>query len=713
MRILTIATAVCIAVAGTFIAAPTAQAWENLGGVLTSNTSCTTWSANRIDCFARGTDNAMWHRWWNGSAWGGWETLGGVITTDPNCVSWGPNRIDCFARGTDNALWHRWWNGSAWGGWESLGGVITGPPECVSWGANRIDCFAKGTDNAMWHRWWNGSAWCGWESLGGVITSNLSCTSWSANRIDCFARGTDNAMYHRWWSGSAWGGWESLGGVINMAPECVSWSANRIDCFARGGGNAMYHRWWNGSAWGGWESLGGVITSEISCTTWSANRIDCFARGTDNAMWHRWWNGSAWGGWESLGGVITTRPECVSWSANRIDCFARGTDNGLYHRWWNGSSWGPGPSNTVHNLQVRRFTTTTLTNADADRILADASTVLQVSDGADDVATAVEFRRSGGVTTFATGTGVVTSQASFNAILAQPGDVFVLNAISWCGSPLPGIIGCAPVPGGALVVVRFTPSLEGILWAHEFGHNMGLPHLNNANFVMNPFIAGTARRVNAAQSTAYRGPTPAVGGAVAGAEASTAGNVDAFVLRLYVEGVPFESARALGPAALPRLRQLLSDPGNRVYASNIVGVMGIIGEDGTAETLINFVEGNRNRALDPDTYRASLTAVMSLGYLANRGDASAMSFLSNSARALATASPATTPDLRLEPVAVGQNAVLGLGLSGRPEGAQVLQELRNARIEARIPGAAELLTNSQTTLDRVRQQGVGSLYRNR
>lgn len=47
------------------------------------------------------------------AAWGGWESLGGVILEAPDCVSWGANRIDCFARGTDNALHHRWWDGGA------------------------------------------------------------------------------------------------------------------------------------------------------------------------------------------------------------------------------------------------------------------------------------------------------------------------------------------------------------------------------------------------------------------------------------------------------------------------------------------------------------------------------------------------------------------------------------------------------------------------
>jgi hypothetical protein len=58
-----------------------------------------------------------------------------------------------FVKGSDNALWHKWFDGG-WSGWESLGGVIDNTPAAVSWSLSRIDCFARGMDNAMWHRWW-------------------------------------------------------------------------------------------------------------------------------------------------------------------------------------------------------------------------------------------------------------------------------------------------------------------------------------------------------------------------------------------------------------------------------------------------------------------------------------------------------------------------------------------------------------------------------
>ena len=43
------------------------------------------------------------------SGWSGWESLGGKLTSGPAAASWSEGRLDVFARGTDNALWHRWY----------------------------------------------------------------------------------------------------------------------------------------------------------------------------------------------------------------------------------------------------------------------------------------------------------------------------------------------------------------------------------------------------------------------------------------------------------------------------------------------------------------------------------------------------------------------------------------------------------------------------
>ena len=157
----------------------------------------------------------------------------------------------------------------------------------------------------------------------------------------------------------------------------------------------------------------------------------------------------------------------------------------------------------VQQLQVSRFTTSSLTDTDADQILADGTSVLQTNDGPGDVSCNVELSRSGGVTTFATGDGSIDSSAEFSAVNGLPGNVKVVNQINWCGALIPNVIGCAPVPGASFVVVRFTQSLEGILWDHEYGHNKGLGHSAGGNAVMNGTIGSTHKRVTQSECDAF------------------------------------------------------------------------------------------------------------------------------------------------------------------------------------------------------------------
>src|SRR5581483_7891113 len=84
--------------------------------------------------------------------WSGWESLGGVLTSGADVSSWGSGRLDVFVRGTDNALWHKWYDGS-WHDWESLGGVLTSDPSVASWGSGRLDVFVRGLDSVLWHKW--------------------------------------------------------------------------------------------------------------------------------------------------------------------------------------------------------------------------------------------------------------------------------------------------------------------------------------------------------------------------------------------------------------------------------------------------------------------------------------------------------------------------------------------------------------------------------
>jgi serine protease AprX len=178
------------------------------------------------------------------AVWSGWENQGGYCLDGPAAASWAANRLDVFVLGGDQAMYHKWWDGSSWSGWENLGGYCLGGPGAVSWGPNRIDTFVIGSDHAMYHKWWDGSSWSGWENLGGYCLDGPAAASWAANRLDVFVLGSDQAMYHKWWDGSSWSGWENLGGYCLGGPGAVSWGPNRIDTFVLGGDHAMYHKWW-------------------------------------------------------------------------------------------------------------------------------------------------------------------------------------------------------------------------------------------------------------------------------------------------------------------------------------------------------------------------------------------------------------------------------------------------------------------------------------
>ncbi|SDB93702.1 Repeat of unknown function [Raineyella antarctica] len=264
------------------------RGWESLGGVLTSSPAAVSWDQNRIDVVARGTDTAVWHRWWDGTGWRGWESLGGSCQSAPAICSWAPGRLDIFTVGTDHRLWHRWFQGG-WSNWESLGGLLSSAPAAVSWGPNRIDVFARGMDSAMWHLWWDGGAWRGWESLGGILDSAPAVASWAQNRLDTFVKGTDSQLYHKWWDGGAWRGWENLGGYLGGDPSAVSWDAGRIDVFYPGQGFSLRHRWWDGSGWRGEEDLGGQLASGTGVSSWAPQRLDVFAEGMDSALYHKWY----------------------------------------------------------------------------------------------------------------------------------------------------------------------------------------------------------------------------------------------------------------------------------------------------------------------------------------------------------------------------------------------------------------------------------------
>jgi hypothetical protein len=257
----------------------------------------------------------------------------GKTTSAPAAVAYDDGKIDLLVRGYDQSLWHRHFDGSAWGEWDNAaGGLLISAPAIASSGNGPFDAFAIRADNLAYRRHWDGSAWAGdwelvddpayWQSLeatpsqtwpmskdvdapGAVIRPGTTQT-------DLFRRGPDNSLRWRHFNGSAWEAWVNLGGVITSAPSAVSFDQNHVRVFARGVDGQIWYLPYDSGGWGKWRPLpkmGGVWADSAPTAVGQpgASAISVYVRGSDGALWTIQYDGSGWGAWSNaLGGSLAS-----------------------------------------------------------------------------------------------------------------------------------------------------------------------------------------------------------------------------------------------------------------------------------------------------------------------------------------------------------------------------------------------------------------------
>jgi hypothetical protein len=170
------------------------------------------------------------------------------------------------------------------------------------------------------------------------------------------------------------------------------------------------------------------------------------------------------------------------------------------------TDWHPDAIST--GFSVRYHTgVSSVTQADATEILSAGAGLLILDHGSGDVACEVDLVQFGSPGSFATGDGVIDNQNEYNAVLGLPGNVKIVSQINWCNVIAAGINGCAPIPGYSFVVREPTVLLrDREVWAHEYGHTVGLGHVTSDGYLMNPnFTSGLTRsRVTPVECAAFR-----------------------------------------------------------------------------------------------------------------------------------------------------------------------------------------------------------------
>jgi hypothetical protein len=320
-------------------------------------------SAGNLHLFVVGADGRLYHDASTGrGAWRGFESLGGTLAPGER-VAVGRNadgRLDVFARGSDNALWHiaETAPGGGWSAWTSLGGQLSGAPDVAINTNHTLEVFARGPGNALWHTWQYapGGTWTPWASLDGVITTAPAAIPYSTGALVVWALGSNNGAYHIWQTApaGAWSGWASDGGTFTSAIAPSLNEDGRQQAYGLGLNNQLYSRWQtvlNGAWTDNWALWGGVtLMGDPSVVRDSSGRLHLFALGSDNALWHRRQNvpNGGWSAWQSLGGQFGGSPIVIK---DRIDAhdgalhvIAQGTDGGYYESYENGpslSDWTP------------------------------------------------------------------------------------------------------------------------------------------------------------------------------------------------------------------------------------------------------------------------------------------------------------------------------------------------------------------------------------
>lgn len=177
---------------------------ENLGGVVGSEPSATSWGSGHVATFLRGSNGALWYLQWDNGSYTGWQSLGGQVTWNPSAVAAAPGQMTVFYRGANKQLYYLDYNGS-WSGHQGLAGVLTSSPVAVSWGPGHVAVFTRGQANDVWFRQRIAGAWGPWETLGGNFAGvDPAVASRGAGLIDVFMKGSDNQYYVRSYNGFSW-----------------------------------------------------------------------------------------------------------------------------------------------------------------------------------------------------------------------------------------------------------------------------------------------------------------------------------------------------------------------------------------------------------------------------------------------------------------------------------------------------------------------------
>lgn len=275
--------------------------------------------------------------------------------------------LEVFARGTDNALWHKWQTPNGWSDWQSLGGNLRGGPTVAIHAGGGLEVFSVASDGALWHIWQEAHGWSQWESLGGGLIGSPTVAVNHDKRLEVFAQSPDGNLWHIWQLPSfrQWSQWAPLNvGVVGNPAVGRDTADGGLRLFVRGRDRTLLYAHQSSPAvsdrWSGFTRLTGQATTDVSIAISTDGRMEIFFADDAGAMRHLWQTKIATHEWSSpgnFGGILTDRPAAIKNRDGRLEILHIGRTGRIYNTWQtapnNGfAGWQPRELNGVQGFPV-------------------------------------------------------------------------------------------------------------------------------------------------------------------------------------------------------------------------------------------------------------------------------------------------------------------------------------------------------------------------
>ena len=338
---------------------PTGPAgWGSRGGVLSLAPTATTNADGRIEVFQPAPGGQVMHIFQTApsNGWAGWQRLQGESRRDVRlqgrvaAVRNDDGRLEVFARGEDDALWHAWQQapGADWHRWVRLGeaGECLSDPAAAVNNNGRLEVVARWRDGSVRRMYQQvaGTAWSGWHSFpdGADVAGSPVIARNADARLEVVVRRLDGSVHSASQAtpSGGWTPWLRIGNGLLNSDLAVASRAGTLVVFGRGLDGSLWHLAqsspgvWTGPDWG---SIGGDLApgSRPTVITSGAGELQLFVRWFDDSVrWSSQITGTVdWTPWQNLGAPVGSDPAASMNADGRLEVFALGTDRSLVHRW--------------------------------------------------------------------------------------------------------------------------------------------------------------------------------------------------------------------------------------------------------------------------------------------------------------------------------------------------------------------------------------------